>query len=164
MLAPTLILSPIDFSEPSMEAFETALDLAARFGSDLLLVHVVPAIPKLPRDVSIFKEHEYEQELIRGAERRLNELRDKVSAKGMRAKSVVGLANEPGMEIIRIAEHEHADLIVIATHGMTGWHRLAFGSVTEKVVRTAGCPVLVLRAPAQPKVAETPTHDTLGSA
>jgi len=85
MLHPKSILSPIDFSDPSVEAFETALDLAARFGSDLLLVHVVPAIPKLPTGVSIFKEHEYEQELIRGAERRLNELRDKVSAKGVRA-------------------------------------------------------------------------------
>ena len=37
------------------------------------------------------------------------------------------------MEILRIAEHKHADLIVIATHGMTGWHKLAFGSVAEKV-------------------------------
>jgi nucleotide-binding universal stress UspA family protein len=151
MLHPKLILSPIDFSDPSVEALETASDLAARYSSDLLLVHVVPAIPRLPRDVSIFKEHEYEQELIQGAERQLNELTDKVSAKGVRAKSVVGLANEPGMEIIRIAEHEHADMIVIATHGMTGWRRLAFGSVTEKVVRTAGCPVLVLPAPARPK-------------
>jgi len=49
------------------------------------------------------------------------------------------------MEILRTAEHENADLIVIATHGMTGWRRLAFGSVTDKVVRTADCPVLVLR-------------------
>ncbi len=50
------------------------------------------------------------------------------------------------MEILRIAEHDSADLIVISTHGMTGWHRLVFGSVTEKVVRLAPCPVLVLRA------------------
>ena len=48
-----------------------------------------------------------------------------------------------------MAEHNHADLIVIATHGMTGWHKLAFGSVTEKVVKLATCPVLVLRV--QPK-------------
>jgi nucleotide-binding universal stress UspA family protein len=50
------------------------------------------------------------------------------------------------MEILRITEHNSADLIVIATHGMTGWHRLVFGSVAEKVVRLASCPVLVLRA------------------
>ena len=50
------------------------------------------------------------------------------------------------MEIIRVAESEKADLIVIATHGLTGWRRLAFGSVTDKLVRTAACSVLVLRA------------------
>jgi nucleotide-binding universal stress UspA family protein len=45
-----------------------------------------------------------------------------------------------------MADHNKADMIVIATHGMTGWHRLAFGSVTEKVVRSSKLPVLVLRA------------------
>ena len=50
------------------------------------------------------------------------------------------------MEITRVAESEKADLIVIATHGLTGWRRLAFGSVTDKLVRTAACSVLVLRA------------------
>jgi nucleotide-binding universal stress UspA family protein len=50
------------------------------------------------------------------------------------------------MELLRIAERNNVDLIVIATHGMTGWHKLAFGSVAEKVVRLATCPVLVLRA------------------
>jgi nucleotide-binding universal stress UspA family protein len=48
---------------------------------------------------------------------------------------------------VRIAEHENADLIVIATHGMTGWRRVLFGSVAEKVVRLAKCPVLTIRAP-----------------
>jgi nucleotide-binding universal stress UspA family protein len=50
------------------------------------------------------------------------------------------------MEIVR--DSENADLIVIATHGMTGWRNIAFGSVAEKVVQTATCPVLVLRAKA----------------
>lgn len=50
-------------------------------------------------------------------------------------------------EIVRIAETESADLKVIATHGMTGWRRVLFRSVAEKVVRPAKCPVLSLRAP-----------------
>jgi nucleotide-binding universal stress UspA family protein len=50
------------------------------------------------------------------------------------------------MELIRIAERNHVDMIVIATHGMTGWREFAFGSVAEKVVKEADCPVLVLRA------------------
>ena len=59
------------------------------------------------------------------------------------------------MEIVRLAEHNNVDLVVIATHGMTGWRRLAFGSVAEKVLRLAGCPVLLLRAEAAEKPASS---------
>jgi nucleotide-binding universal stress UspA family protein len=75
----------------------------------------------------------------------LHELADKVKQGGISARSTVSLANDAGMEIVRVAESENVDLIVMPTHGMTGWRRLAFGSVTEKVVRTAECSVLVLR-------------------
>jgi len=146
MLPPKLILSPIDFSDPSHEALNTAADLASKFGSELLLVHVVPMLPRLPSPAAIFNEAEYEQELHKDAVARLNELTGKLTAKGVKARSEVGTANEVGIEIVRLAESNGVDLIVIATHGMTGWHRLAFGSVAEKVVRMAGCPVLLLRA------------------
>jgi nucleotide-binding universal stress UspA family protein len=156
MLHPKLILSPIDFSDSSLEALDTARDIASRYGSAMLLVHVVPVIPKLPSDVSILNEGVYEQDLIHNAEQRLNELADKLKAAGIAARALVGLANDAAMEILRTAEQEHADFIVIATHGMTGWRRLAFGSVTDKVVRTADCPVLVLRksAAVKPEPAE----------
>jgi universal stress protein A len=52
-------------------------------------------------------------------------------------------------EILRIAAAEHMDLIVIASHGESGWRRLVFGSVAEKVVRHAPCPVLTIMAPAE---------------
>jgi nucleotide-binding universal stress UspA family protein len=160
MLPPKVILSPIDFSDPSKEALAVAADLAVRFGSELCLVHVVPAIPKVPSSVSIFNEGDYEQELHRDAENRLGQMIKEYAGKGVRATSVVGTANDVGMEILRIAESQKADLIIIATHGMTGWHRLAFGSVTEKVVRTADCPVLVLRAQ---RATEPATPPDLGS-
>jgi nucleotide-binding universal stress UspA family protein len=146
MLPPKVILSPIDFSDPSHEAVDTAANLASSMGAELLLVHVVPMIPRLPSPATIFNEAEYEQELHKDAERRLKKLSHELGAKGLKVHIEVGTANDVGMEIIRIAEHKHADLIVIATHGMTGWHRLAFGSVAEKVVRLAPGPVLVLRA------------------
>jgi nucleotide-binding universal stress UspA family protein len=145
MLSPKLIMSPIDFSESSLEALDVAQDLATRYGSELLLVHVVPVIPKLPENVSIFSEGGYERELIQNSEQRLAELAGELQQKGVRARTAVGLADDAAMEIVRTAEQEKADLIVIATHGMTGWRRLAFGSVTDKVVRTVECPVLVLR-------------------
>jgi nucleotide-binding universal stress UspA family protein len=65
------------------------------------------------------------------------------------------------MEIVRIAEDEHADMIVIATHGMTGWRRIPFGSVAKKVVEEAECPVLVLRAQ---ETGQTPAPTSSSSA
>jgi len=147
MIVPSkLILVPLDFSAHSDAALNVAADLAARFGSVLCLVHVVPMLPKLPANISIFKEGEYERELHRDAEARLNQLVQKLAEKNVKAESEVGTANVVPMEIIRIAEHRHVDLIVIATHGATGWNRFAFGSVAEKVVHLAPCPVLILRA------------------
>jgi len=146
---PKLILAPVDFSEHSHSSVQVAADYAARLGAELLLVHAVPAIPKLPSPATVFREAEYEAELRKEAERSLGALAQDLAKKGVRVKTEVGTANDVGMEVLRMAEHNHADLIVIATHGMTGWHKLAFGSVTEKVVKLATCPVLVLRV--QPK-------------
>jgi nucleotide-binding universal stress UspA family protein len=146
MLPPKLILSPLDFSDPSQEALDTAAELASKLGAEMLLVHVVPMLPRLPSPAAVFNEAEFEQALHKDAVQRLNELSHNLAAKGLKVRSEVGTANDVGMEIIRIAENNGADLIVIATHGMTGWRRLAFGSVTEKVVRLASGPVLVLRA------------------
>jgi nucleotide-binding universal stress UspA family protein len=118
MHSPKLILSPIDFSDCSFSALDVAGDVATRYGSEILLIHVVPVIPKLPRDVSILSEGTYERELIENAKQRLADLLEKLQQAGMHARSVVGLANDAAMEIIRTAESEKVDLIVIATHGM----------------------------------------------
>jgi nucleotide-binding universal stress UspA family protein len=155
MLPPKLILSPIDFSDSSHEALDTAASLAARYGAELLLVHVVAMLPRLPSPATIFNEAGFEQELHKDAVKRLDDLVGKMAQNGVKARSELGTANDVAMEIIRIAEHNNVDLIVIATHGMTGWHRLAFGSVAEKVVRLAPEPVLVLRAQAVEKPAKS---------
>jgi nucleotide-binding universal stress UspA family protein len=146
MLPPELILSPIDFSDSSQAALEVAADFAARFGAELLLVHVMPAIEDLPEKVSIFQEGQYDQSLDDAAAKRLSDLAATLAQKNVKARTEMGTANDVGMELVRIAEHEHADMIIIATHGMTGWHKIAFGSVAEKVVKQASCSVLVLRA------------------
>jgi nucleotide-binding universal stress UspA family protein len=149
MLPPKLILAPVDFSPHANEALKVAADLAKRFGSELCLVHVVPFIPKLPSASTIFNEREYEEELHKSADVRLKEIGDEIARSGVTVTTRVGTANEVGQEILLTAEHVHADLIVIASHGMTGWSRLAFGSVADKVTRLATCPVLLL--PMQPK-------------
>ncbi len=146
MLPPKVIVSPIDFSVHSDDALKTAIDLASHFGSELCLVHVVPALPNLPSLRSFFKEGEYEQTLQVDAEKQLAQMVKEIARRGINAKYALGTANDTGMEILRTAEHHHADLMVIATHGMSGWHQMAFGSVAEKVVRLASIPVLLLRA------------------
>jgi nucleotide-binding universal stress UspA family protein len=161
MLPPKLIMSPIDFSDHSGEASKAAADLASCFRSELLLVHVVPAIPKLPSASAFFREGEYEEELHKDAQKRLDEMVHAIASRGLKARAVVGTANDVSMELLRIAEHNQVDLIVIATHGMTGWHRLAFGSVAEKVVRIATCPVLVLRAQPEAESRETAKMDSV---
>jgi nucleotide-binding universal stress UspA family protein len=153
MFSAKVILSPIDFSDFSMQALEVAEDIAKRYGSDLVLVHVVPLIPKLDGHADIFNESEYENKLIESAKQRLADLASKLQQEGVRARSTVSLSNDVSMEITRVAENEKVGLIVIATHGLTGWRRLAFGSVTEKLVRTAECSVLVLRAQAATEAA-----------
>ena len=146
MEMPKMILAPVDFSSHSKDAVDEAADLAKRLDSQLLLVNVISALPKLPSASAFFHEAEFEQELHKQAESQLAAIAQKYAAMGITVRTHVGTANDVAMELLRIGEHEGVDLIVIATHGMTGWHKLAFGSVTEKVVRLASCPVLVLRA------------------
>ena len=149
MFPPKLILAPIDFSDHSHEALKTAAEMAKAFNAELLLAHAVPAIPRLPSASEVFHEAQFEAALHKEAELRLATLAKDLVKQGIRARTEVGIANDVGMELLRIAEHSSADMIVIATHGMTGWHKLVFGSVAEKVVKMAECPVLVLRAEKQ---------------
>ena len=79
------------------------------------------------------------------------ELAAQHSSAAISVRSEVGISNVVGMEILRIGERNKADLIVIATHGMTGWNALGFGSVAEKIVRMAPSAVLVLRASPEKK-------------
>jgi nucleotide-binding universal stress UspA family protein len=158
------ILAPIDFSDFSNNALNVAADLASRLGSELILVNIVQAIPDLPAGVSIFKEGEYDQSLHDAAKKRLSDLAAGLSAKNIKVRTEIGTANDVGMEIVRIADSEPADMIVIATHGMTGWRRIPFGSVAKKVVEEADCPVLVLRAQETGHAAETPARTSSSSA
>jgi universal stress protein A len=146
MFNPKIILAPVDFSDAALEALETAADLATRFGAVLLLVHVVPALPDLPARVSIFKEGEYDHRLHDEAVQRVAALASTYRSAGLTVRSEVGVADDVGMEIVRLVEAQKADLIVLASHGAGGWKDLVLGSVAEKVLRLAPGPVLLLRS------------------
>jgi universal stress protein A len=141
------IVCPSDFSPASQKAIDEALELIRHFQAELVLVHVLPVLPPAPSDPNIiFEVPEYERALHVDAERRLRELAAGVAGEGVPVRTVVG-HGDAGAEIVRVAREEAADLIVIATHGLTGWRHAMFGSVAEKVVRLAHRPVLTVPAP-----------------
>lgn len=147
MLTIKTILCPTDFSEPSYEGLAYAIELATLFTADLCLTHVVPAIPPLPTNPNfVFEIPEYERGLHADAERKLRELVEQRVPKGLNVRTVIG-HGDAGREIVRIAADERSDLIVMATTGLTGLRHIVFGSVAEKVVRLAACPVLTIRGP-----------------
>ena len=139
------ILCPTDFSPPSLAAVKAASELAVHFGAEICLAYVVPTIPLPTSDPAYdFELPEYEKILHDDAVRKLRDLRQEVTAPGITVRTIVG-HGQAADEIVIIAEREHVDLIVISTHGSTGLRHFVFGSVAEKVVRLAGCAVLVVR-------------------
>jgi len=141
------ILCPTDFSEPSYEGLKYATELAAHFGAELTVLHVIPVVPPLPPDPNfVFEVPEYERALHLEAERKLRLLVEEWVPKEIKVHTNIG-HGDAGSEIVQVAQDQGADLIVIATHGLTGWRHLAFGSVAERVVRSAACPVFSIRLP-----------------
>jgi nucleotide-binding universal stress UspA family protein len=145
MLSIKKILCSTDFSDASSQGISAAAELAGLFQAELVLVHVIPVLPPKPTDPNFeFEVPEYENILHKDAEAKLLELIKTAVPAGLKARAVLGHGT-PAKEIIRIAEEEKVDLIVIATHGHSGWHHLVLGSVAEKVIRHAPCPVFAVR-------------------
>jgi universal stress protein A len=148
------ILCPTDFSESSYEALRAANELALHFSSELLVLHAVQPIPTAnvppPPPAAAapmgFNISSYRQKLEALSERSLQEVVDQRVAKGLTVHSIV-VQGEAADQIVNAVEKQKIDLIVIATHGRTGWRRFIFGSVAEKVIRLAPCPVLTIQAP-----------------
>ncbi|MGH7962367.1 MAG: universal stress protein [Candidatus Binatia bacterium] len=144
-----IILVPCDFSESAEYACGWALGLAEQWGAKLLLLHAVTPVAPVtaPDGMAVVDFPRLETELIADAEKRLRAL---VAGKGTTTGPVdtrVVMGN-PFWEICQTAEQEHVDLIVMGSQGRTGLAHVFLGSVAERVVRHAPCPVLVARRPA----------------
>jgi len=139
------ILCPTDFSEPSCKAIKAAGELAERDSAELILLHVVGTIPALdtPTGMVGFDVSAYQKELTDSAERSLQERLEKHIPESVSARTLV-VHGEAAHEINRVALEDEVDLIVISTHGETGWRHRIFGSVPDKVIRNAECPVLAI--------------------
>jgi nucleotide-binding universal stress UspA family protein len=140
------ICCPIDFSDASRAAMEVAADLARRHGAELVLLHAYPIPGYTFPDGSVVASPKMMQELAEGAERHLEEWR--LEAERLVGAPRVGKAKaigEPAAEIVGYAKDERVDLLVLGTHGRTGLEHALMGSVAERVVRRAHCPVLTVR-------------------
>ncbi len=139
------ILCPTDFSEASLRGLEAAIDLATLFQASIKVMYVLPVLPYKPDNPNYeFEVPEYEALLHRDSEKQLDEIiKTKVPA-SIKCEAVIGHGSA-AKEIVRTAEEDKVDLIVIATHGHSGWHHLILGSVAEKVIRHAPCPVFAVR-------------------
>ena len=145
------ILCPTDFSETANEAVRTAYVLAKAFNAELILLHViVPVLPPPDAYVPVtYNLAEYDHAWRTGAEARLKQTAESLTDRTLTPRLIV-LSGLPAQVIEKCAADEKADLIVIATHGMTGWRHYLMGSVAQKVIQHVSLPVLAVRGPKSP--------------
>ena len=140
------VLHPTDFSRASTAAFKRAVEMAKSNRAELLLVHVmVPAVPLMGDGYVSPKVYEDLEAAARSAaQKQLRKLVDRAKQAGARVKGLLleGVAHE---RIAQAARSRKADLVVIGTHGRTGFAKLFLGSVASRVLAVSPCPVLTVR-------------------
>lgn len=135
------VLWPTDFSEPSYEALKVAKEMASMHEAELYLVHIIAPPPEGRRS---FDVSEHIEKLRISAEKLLQDVIDKKIGDKLKTKSII-LHGDAAREIARIANKKNIDLIIIASHGASGWKRNPVGSVTEKLVRICTIPMQIIR-------------------
>ena len=140
------ILCPVDFSETSDLAMQYALALARMNGASLTLLHVVaPAMAALPGEAGLLAVPQTDlQEITDACLSRLASIADSIQDQGVPVDFKV-VSGVPFLEIARYAGEHETDLIVMGSRGRTGLSHLLIGSVAERVLRKAPCPVLTVK-------------------
>jgi nucleotide-binding universal stress UspA family protein len=138
------IVCPTDFSDAAAPAERLAAALARSLGAEVVLLHVASESPLWRETLGTAQVRAVFEAQRKWAADALAERAVVLAGEGVGARGLVkvGVAWQ---EIVRVAADEHADMIVMGTHGRSGLDRLLLGSVTERVVRRAPCPVLTVR-------------------
>jgi nucleotide-binding universal stress UspA family protein len=146
MLNLKTILVATDFSDASQAALDYARGLAEKFEASLHVLHVLEdlAAHAWTTEVYVAALPGVHEEMERQAQERLGALFTDEERRRFRVRTALRLGS-PFVEIIRYARDEHADLIVMGTHGRGAIAHMLLGSVAERVVRKAACPVLTVR-------------------
>ena len=146
MIALKTILVATDFSEPSEAALAYGRELARTFNASLTVFHAVANIAIYGGDVPLF-EPDAQRDLEASSQQQLDALLSDEDRTVLHATTALRTAFSPAAAIVDHAREVKADLIVIGTHGRGAVAHLLLGSVAERVVRTAPCPVLTVRHP-----------------
>jgi nucleotide-binding universal stress UspA family protein len=143
-----LILVPVDFSDTSEHALKYGRALAATFKSALHLLHVVqdPYTQPWTAEAAAFNFGTLLEEWQREAHRHLEAMMPAEERRALGAELVIRVGS-PFLEIVQYAAEHHVDLIVMGTHGRGPVAHVLLGSVAEKTIRKAPCPVLTVRHP-----------------
>lgn len=148
MLKIDSILVPMDFSEYSEKALEYAIGLAEKFKSDVHVLHcycedLFTMIAYGPHHVPIIPD-DFEEQVRRAATEKLSRYSEKITDRGLKAESHLSKL-VPSDAIVRTADELGSDLIVMGSHGLTGLKHVVLGSVAERTIRHASCPVLTVK-------------------
>ena len=138
------ILVPTDFSEYANQALDYAIELAKLHQASLTLLHVVDTSAWGDARTEAMLPPSYRQELETRIAESMEATRKRVEEAGLAVETLI-LHGAPFQTIIDTAKNEGVDLIIMCTHGRTGLTHAMMGSVSERVVRLAACPVLVTR-------------------
>lgn len=147
------ILVPVDFSKSSRFALDTAAELARLSGGQVDLLHVWELPPMVaPQEIYVGAAlpRELFDRMQQDADRTLERFAADAREAGVAIGQIRAMPGQPYDTIVEEARRGGYDLIVIGTHGRKLLARIVVGSVAERVVRHAHCPVLVARAPAAP--------------
>jgi nucleotide-binding universal stress UspA family protein len=140
------VLHPTDFSDCAEQAQALAVDLVGKLGGEIVLLQVLIETPLYGEGVLSTAQIQSVYDAQRKwAEETLEARAADLSHRGIKASCRLQ-AGVPFEVIVKIAEEERADMIVMGTHGRSGLNRVLLGSVAERVIRLAPCPVLTVRA------------------
>ena len=155
------LLAPIDFSDTSRALLRRARALAATYDAEIDLLHVIETPSFLKPITGLATLGDLAPDVGAKAEAYLNRLRDESGNPSITVRTHLEEGN-PASRIVQFAQEHNTDLIVIATHGLSGMKRFFLGSVTERVVRAAPCPVFCVKinGAASPETAKHAVPET----
>ncbi|MFK7845545.1 MAG: universal stress protein [Rhodothermales bacterium] len=150
-----LITVPIDFSDHSRAALSYAKELAAEFDATLNLVHVVEEkVHPIFHAAGVFSVYDMHPEIEETVLAELKKMVETTKGPGVPIEYSI-LRGNPAAELVRWTEEKGGDLVVISTHGLAGIDHAILGSVTEKIIRRAPCPVIVVKYKEQKIIQDT---------